>query len=112
MICLRIRQKDELVQSRTELARKRRHFRDYQIMGWSLFTGFIMGITPTVFTYARSFRPNASIGGEIFFPLLPVVLYPAYAACCRMVWKKVKRQVCAAQQIGEGRQVDGSRKAV
>lgn len=89
MNCLIIRQKDEVVQARAELARKKRHFRENRIMIWSLFTGFILGITPTVFDYAQSCRGYTAIGGEMFFPLLPVILYPVYAVCCKMIWKKV-----------------------
>ncbi len=42
---------------------------------WMLIIGFCIGITPYVFQYADSVRGYDAIGGEMFVPIMPIILY-------------------------------------
>jgi hypothetical protein len=44
---------------------------------WMLVIGFSIGITPSVFQYADAVRGYDATGGEIFTPILPLMLFLA-----------------------------------
>lgn len=45
--------------------------------GWWLFVGFCLGVTPYVFRIADAQRGYNATGGEIFVPLIPLLLWMA-----------------------------------
>lgn len=42
---------------------------------WWFLLGIWLGLTPTVFTYADMSRGYNAIGGEIFYPFIPLVIW-------------------------------------
>lgn len=46
-----------------------------RLHGWWLFVGFCLGITPYMFRLADVQRGYDATGGEIFIPLLPLLVW-------------------------------------
>lgn len=93
MIYLTIRPKqNDLLDIKEELARKRTAFHNLKIAVYGLFTGCILGLTPAVMQYADAQRAIPGIGAEIFFPVIPIVLYPVFDMFCTAIWGKVVKK--------------------
>lgn len=45
---------------------------------WMLVIGFCIGITPSVFRYADAVRGYDATGGEMFIPVIPIMIYLAF----------------------------------
>lgn len=89
MNCLIIKEKPEITEERKAFYKMKRDFRTAKIIIWSFFTGYIFGVTPMVFQYADAQRPFGGIGGEIFFPILPVLCYPVFNGLCNLIWGRM-----------------------
>ena len=44
---------------------------------WMLVIGFCIGITPSVFRYADAVRGYDAPGGDMFLPVIPIIIYLA-----------------------------------
>lgn len=51
------------------------------LIPWLIATALFIASTPAVFTYAEAQRGYKAVGGELFFPLIPLMGW----AVCRMV---------------------------
>lgn len=67
--------RDEPETARRQRIRQQRKRREFKIGFWCAFTAFCWGITPYAFVYADKVRGFDGMGGEIFVPLLPILLY-------------------------------------
>jgi TRAP-type mannitol/chloroaromatic compound transport system permease small subunit len=47
----------------------------YSKIKWLLLTAVFIALTPAVFQYAYNERGYSAIGGEIFFPFIPLLIW-------------------------------------
>lgn len=90
MNCLTItRRETEADRERKARILRNRRFGKVKIAIWSAFTGFCIGITPYCFQYANFYRESNAVGGEMFVPLLPVILYPMFSGMMNSIKERM-----------------------
>jgi hypothetical protein len=57
---------------------------------WLAITGIFLILTPQMFEYARTERGYDAIGGELFFPLLPLTGWAIWKTGCDIT-KEIKK---------------------
>ena len=92
MIYLTITPNKEFFEMRTQFIRKKQMYCKVRIMIYGVFTGSVIGFTPVVFQYANMQRASPALGGELFFPILPIIIYPIFDMCCDAIWRKMVKR--------------------